>query len=70
MAETTVEHRFDVNDEVVFPDGDELKEGSIDEIVFHLRSHGNKNSIKYRVHPIGRSSATQVLREEQDLIAA
>lgn len=70
MAKTTVEHKFDVNDDVLFPNGDELKEGSIDEIVFHLTSYANKNKITYCVNPRGRSSDTQVLREEENLIAA
>jgi hypothetical protein len=70
VSETTFEHKFSVNDDVLFPSGDELKEGSIDEIIFEKRSYGNKDRIRYRVHPRGHGSHSQSVRAEEDLIAA
>jgi hypothetical protein len=70
MSETTFEHKFSVNDDVLFPSGDELKEGSIDEIIFEKRSRGNKDRVKYRVNPRGHGARGQSVRAEEDLIAA
>lgn len=72
MKESSFEHKFGIGTDVLYPQDGSLKEGSIDEVVFHKQEIRGRGDLEYLIVPNTPTSSKRdgVLRDEDDVVAA